>query len=349
MQIENKTIFLSHASKDKVLADKLADLLTNGCAVDPNNILCTSLEGKGIPAGTPNFIEYLQEQIREPRLVILLLSENYFASLFCVCELGAVWGMGLPCFPLVVPPTNKGRLKATLAVTQAGDITNPSYLDELPDVVKDKVGRSVPTPTWNVKRDAFLKGLDDVIKSLLAPTHVPFEKLKAAEDKYQAALEDIGDKEKEIKALKAQISDLERCKNRDEVNAVGKKYSTADEVFKQLCSEAETALDKLQRATQVALYWDMRGDSYVPRHREEWDDVREADAVQEVSMLVDEGRCDLNSDHPRIRKARKALSRLQQFLHDPKNEKPIERLEEQYDFTFSLGSKDFWAKFLTSV
>lgn len=349
MQRKQKTIFLSHASKDKPLADKLADLLTNGCAVNPNDILCTSLEGKGIPAGTPSFIEYLREQICEPRLIILLLSENYFASLFCVCELGAVWGMNLSCFPLVVPPTNKSKLKATLAVTQAGDITNSSFLDELRDAVNDRVGCNVPTPTWSVKRDAFLRGLDHLIESLTGPTHVPLEKLKEAEGKYQAALEDIGNKEKEIRALKAQISDLERCKNRDDVNAVVRKYSTADELFGQLCSEAETALDKLQRATRVALYWDMRGDSYVPRHREEWDDVREADAVQEVSMLIDQERCDLNSDHPRVRKATKALRLLQKFLHDPKNEKCLERLEEKYDFTFSLDNKDFWAEFLNPV
>ena len=155
--MQQKKIFLSHASKDKSLAESLADLLTAGCAVNPNDILCTTLEGKGIPAGTSSFIEYLRQQIQKPNLVILLLSENFFASAFCLCELGAVWGMDLPNFPLVVPPLDKGDLKATLAATQAGDVTNPSYLDELRDVVQRTLGTSVPTPTWNVKRDAFLK------------------------------------------------------------------------------------------------------------------------------------------------------------------------------------------------
>ncbi|HUU17854.1 MAG TPA: TIR domain-containing protein [Sedimentisphaerales bacterium] len=347
MQIENKTIFLSHALKDKVLADKLADLLTNGCAVDPNNILCTSLEGKGIPAGTPNFIEYLREQIREPRLVILLLSENYFASLFCLCELGAVWGMGLSCFPLVVPPTNRSKLRATLAVTQAGDITSQSYLDELRDMVKDKVRRHVPTATWSVKRDAFLNGLDDLIKSLPSPTHVPLEKLKAAEDKYKAALEDIRNKEKEIRTLKAQISDLEKCKDCDQVSAVARKYSTDDKVFGELCANTRSALENLEYATMVTLFWSIRGDNYRPKGRDEWDEVREAETREEV--YVDDDCCDLNEDHPRVEKAQEALDELQNFLSELKNPELKQRFERENEFPLSLTNKDFWSKFLARI
>ena len=129
MALKKTRIFISHALKDKALADKLVDLLTSGCAVSPNDVLCTSLEGKGIPPGTPSFIAYLQEQLQNPELVILLVSENFFASPICLCELGAVWGMGLPNIPLVVPPMKKSQLKATLALVQAGDITSSSYLD----------------------------------------------------------------------------------------------------------------------------------------------------------------------------------------------------------------------------
>ncbi len=46
MANREKSIFISHTSKDKELVDKLVDLLTSGCGVDPNIILCTSLEGK---------------------------------------------------------------------------------------------------------------------------------------------------------------------------------------------------------------------------------------------------------------------------------------------------------------
>lgn len=346
MQTEKRTIFLSHASKDKTLADKLADLLTNGCGVNPNDILCTSLEGKGIPAGTPNFIEYLREQIREPRLVVLLLSENYFASLFCLCELGAVWGMGLSCFPLVVPPTTRSKLKATLAVTQAGNITSQSDLDELRDVVKDKVGRDVPTATWSVKRDAFLNGLEDLIQSLPGPTHVPLEKLNAAEDKYQAAMADIGSKEKEIELLKTQIHDLEKCKDRDQVSTVARKYSNDDEVFGELCANTRSALENLERATKITLFWSIRDDNYRPKERYEWDKVQEAETMEEV--YVDDF-CYPNEEHPRVAKAQEALGELQNFLCELKNPEFKQRFERENEFPLSVTNKDFWSKFLTHI
>lgn len=342
-----KKLFLSHASADKILADRLADLLTNGCAVDPNDVLCTSLEGKGIPAGTSDFIAFLRKQICEPSLVILLLSENYFDSLFCVCELGAVWGMTLPCFPLVVPPTNKSELKATLAVMQAGDIDDSAYLDELRDAVIKSVGCKTPTATWSVKRDAFLAGLNDVIESLPSPQKVSLGKLQAAEGKYEAALKEIANKEKEMQALRAVNTDLEKCKDRDEVNDVVKKHSTTDEVFQELCEAAKRRLDELMAATKSAIFFSVRDENYIPRDREMWEEVHDAETVEEVYR--DDNLCFPSEDHPRVRDAMEALEELGEFLCELTDKKFKRRFEAKNKFPLSLTNKDFWAKYLVKV
>jgi hypothetical protein len=355
MSAKQKSIFLSHSSKDKALADKVADLLTSGCAVNPNDILCTTLEGKGIPAGTPSFIEYLRQQIQEPKLVILLLSENFFASQFCLCELGAVWGMGLTNFPLVVPPMDKGKLKATLAVAQAGEVNSTAYLDELRDLVLHTVGASVPTPTWNVKRDAFLHGLDEVLKALPGLTNVPVEKLKEAQEKYQAALDEIGIKEKEARGLKDKIVDLEKCKDKDEVNAVARKYSSADEEFGRVCDAAKSAVSKLQHATRVAFYWKLRGDEgFEPEDADDREAVRTAESFEEIfsNSFFEASNAKIykpDPAHPRVAKAEKALQELQNFLNDPKDKEFVKRFEDEYQFPASLGNRDFWRKFLTYV
>jgi len=247
--MQQKKVFLSHASKDKLLADRLADLLTAGCAVAPNEILCTSLEGKGVPAGAPSFIEYLRQQVQEPNLVIPLLSESFFDSDFCLCELGAVWGMGLPSFPIVVPPMDKGRLRATLAVTQAGYVTSASYLHELGDAVSSRIGTSVPTSTWSVKRDAFLNGLDELLKSLPGPTSVSADRLREAQDQYQVALKEIAKKENEVNSLKHRVADLEKCKDKAQVRAADRDHSSSHERFEKLVDAAKTALRKLRTAT----------------------------------------------------------------------------------------------------
>src|SRR2546430_12943506 len=224
MAVKPKPICLSHASKDKRGADKLADLLTNGCAVNPNDILCSSLPGKGIPGGTPSFVEYLKQQLQGARIVIFLLSENFFVSQFCLCELGAAWGRELSFFPFVLPPLEKSELGGTLEVTQAGDITDARYLDQLRDRIKAVVGTEVPTETWNVKRDVFLNDIKDILTSLPKPSLVSSEELAKAQEQYKTAVGEISTKDKEAQKLKEQIADLKKLKDKEQVDAVVRAY-----------------------------------------------------------------------------------------------------------------------------
>ncbi len=348
MASREKQIFVSHTSKDKVLVDKFVDLLTNGCAVDPNVILCTSLEGKGIPAGTPSFIDYLQKEIQKPKLVILVLSENFFESHFCLCELGAVWGMGLPNFPLVVPPLKKSELKATLAVTQAGIITDESYLDELRDLIKSTIGCEVPTSTWTIKRDSFLEELPDLLAKLPKPTSVPAKQLEAAKSQYQLALDEIKHRDTEIQSLKTHVADLEKCKDKEQVRAVTTKFSDADEVFETLCDEAKTKLEYVAYATRRAIYLSLRGDDYKPKS-DEWDDVREAEEVEEVTCDEDTGKVHIESSHTRVADALAAVNALGDFLEQCSDVAFYERFEEEHKFPASITNKEFWSTCLVSV
>lgn len=343
-QISSKKIFLSHSSKDESLVDKLTDLLTTGCGVRADEILVTTLPGKGIPAGYDNYIEYLKQQIQKPALVILLLSENYFASQFCLCELGATWALSLPNFPLVVPPLKKSEVKATLAVTQLGAITDSDYLDELRDRVKAQLGDTLPTATWNTKRDAFLGRLSKILKSLPSPKMVQRTELVEAQTQYQSALKEIQNKEEEIEMLNAKISDLEECKDSIDVKKVRRKYSSSDEEFKKLCHDAKRALSKVALATAEAIYWDRRGERYAPTDQEEWAAAREAEAIQELS--IDERGCEPDTSHPRVSKAQDAVNDLDDFLSKLKDNAFFEDFEEEHQFPAKVSNKEFWEKFL---
>lgn len=99
----SKSVFISHAVKNKDIADKLVDLLETGVGISDSEIFCSSLEGLGIPGGT-NFVEFIRKQIKDPKVVILLLSEDYFDSQFCLAELGASWVLSHRVVPILVPP-----------------------------------------------------------------------------------------------------------------------------------------------------------------------------------------------------------------------------------------------------
>jgi hypothetical protein len=322
----------------------LTDLLTTGCGVRADKILVTTLPGKGIPAGYGNYIEYLRTQIQQPALVILLLSENYFASQFCLCELGATWALSLPSFPIVVPPIKKSEVKATLAVTQLGIITDSDYLDELRDNVKEHLGDELPTATWSTKRDVFLRGLPKILKNLPSPEIVQRTELTSIQKQYQAALEEIQNKEQEIEVLDDKVSDLEKCKDATQVRKVLRKYSSSDEEFERLCEDAKRALRRIKTATVEALFWELRGERYILADSEQLAAAQEAESIKEVSL--DEHGCEPDTSHPRVSKAEDAVNDLKHFLSKLKDDDFFEAFEEENQFPADVSNKEFWDKFL---
>ena len=338
------TIFLSHSSADGKLVDALSDLLTTGCGIRGDQIIITTLPGQGIPAGTPNYIAWLQDRLANSALVILLLSPNYFESKFCLCEMGAAWGLEMPCFPLVVPPLKKSEVKAVMAVSQNLNIGDESCLDELRDRVHELLDSKLTTATWTVKRDAFLGKLPHIVRKLPQPDKVERSVLKETEEKYAASMQEVAAKEEQIANLEEQIADLEKCKDQAQVRKVQRKYSSSDEQFEKLCDDAKRALGKLKSATVEALFWDMRGERYVPREPEDWDAVRDAEAINEVS--TDERGCEPNTSHKRVSKAQDAVNDLKHFLDTLKDDKFFESFEEEHDFPATVSNKEFWDELL---
>ena len=346
MSTQHKKIFLSHSSADAALATEVRNLLIIGCGVSTNDILVSSVPGNGIPAGTPSFVDYLKARLQDAEIVVLLLSENFFSSQYCLCELGATWTLDRPYFPLVVPPLSKSELGSTLEVAQAGEINNGRYLDQLPDKIRDTVGTSVGTDAWGLQRDVFLAGLGELIKSLPAPKVVPADKLKEAQDKYQGAIIKIGEKEKEAAVLKQQIADLEKCKDKDEGNAVARKYSTTQEQFEKLVQSAKNALGKVHQITATALFAEQAGNPCFPGDGE-WPEAMNALQIQEVEREGD--RLSPRFEHIRVSRAQTALQELTDFLKADANAEFLSKLEQDLEFPPNVANKEFWHRYLRYV
>lgn len=349
MSNQQKPIFLSHSYHDKDLAEKLISLLTNGCDVSRNDILCTSLSGMNIKVGTTSFVDYLREQLNSPTLVILLITENYLASSFCLAELGATWRMGIPYFPLAVPPISRSGIGGVLEVTQAGDITNGVYLDQLRDKILELLGSKMSTDGWNVQKDIFLNGLDALIKGLRKPDLVQRAEFDKVQGQYKYALDSIKVKDGELRTLNERMAEMAKLKDAEAMRTFEAKYSSADKEFSRLCGEAKEPLTKLKRATWCALFWELRGEHFVPEDREDWDDVHTAESFEEVWCQEGESYCNLKTDHPRVQKAQRALENLKHFLENLKDENFFERFEEEHEFPASVGNREFWRKFLSYV
>jgi len=95
-------LFISHSIADKLVIDDLFDLLQTGCDLRREDIFCISVEGAGIKTGE-DFVDWIQDKLETSNLIILFLTENYYASRFCIAEMGAAWALKSDVFPLVVP------------------------------------------------------------------------------------------------------------------------------------------------------------------------------------------------------------------------------------------------------
>ncbi|MBG9467716.1 hypothetical protein ABE55_14375 [Bacillus thuringiensis] len=131
--------FISHATADHELVSEIVDFMEVALKVDRKKIYCTSGEGtKKIRTGT-NFISDIKDNVRGTKLVIFILTPNYFKSNFCLAELGAAWAFSSNVYPIVIPPTPRELLKSTplSEATQALTLKTYDDLVEMADEFKD--------------------------------------------------------------------------------------------------------------------------------------------------------------------------------------------------------------------
>lgn len=163
------SIFVSHAAKDERLVEEFVELLQVGIGVHPNDIFCSSLPGMNIPTGTA-FIDYIKSKITSPKLVLLVVSQEFLKSQFCHNEVGATWALSLPIYPMLVPPVDYPDVRGVLGGIQLSKIDDKEKLNDLRDDITAKLGLTpLKTSHWEKKRDKFL----DKLPSLQATSGVP--------------------------------------------------------------------------------------------------------------------------------------------------------------------------------
>src|SRR5438552_15374014 len=95
-------LFISHASADLPVVSAFVDLLEGGVGVPPGDIFCTSLRGQGVKPGK-DFKESIRANLNDAECALALVSPNYYASAFSMCELGGVWLTAKDYLPILVP------------------------------------------------------------------------------------------------------------------------------------------------------------------------------------------------------------------------------------------------------
>jgi hypothetical protein len=304
-------VFISHATEDKPLAEALADLIEAGIGLSLDQIFCTSLAGQGIPAGT-DFKQYIQGELASSVVVIALLTPNYYASAFCLCELGGTWVLSKDFLPFVTPLAGFGDLKAVLKGIQALRIDQDTDLDEMRDRLNVFAASPTPTPRWSVKKSKFLTGLPAVLASLPKPKTPSASDLKKVTDERDGYLAEAKGLESELATLKLKYEELGKRKDKAAVKEVDLQFSGEQEQFEILERGTKQAMEPLSRGVEEALFYRARGETWFPG--QEWDGRLDDDVERGLLKRSSDGYIYVNETHPKIRPAIDTLSKMETFI-----------------------------------
>jgi hypothetical protein len=339
-------VFISHAATDKQIADQLAELLTLGLNIKGDEIFCSSLPGRNIEPGF-NFVDYIKGALSEAKVVLLLMTENYLASQFCLAEVGASWisKEAGSTIPLIVPPIGFSRLNATLAITHALNIKDSVALSEMADSIDKKLETRISMAQWEHERDKFLKRVIPLIDAQESPIVISPEEHEKVTQKLAYVEEKNGQLERQLIEAQSQIDELKQLKDKEAVMAFELEHMEEPKQLEKLIEAAGEALNDLPRIVQEAMFYSLQ-DKELPHPKrgdvDGWEKVN--NAIDKKMLLGAEGQAIiLNDGHPLVRKQMKPIELLQDFI-DGLSSDFCQRYAEQHGYYLSLGDKSFWEK-----
>lgn len=212
---KNIKLFISHATKDKEYTDALVELLHNIGIPKNDTIFCSSKEGYGIPLNR-DIYTYLKEKLDEDVIVLIVLSNNYYDSVACLNEMGAVWMGGKSHYVMLLPSFEFSEMEGAIDPRKISlKINNKDRLTEFKDeIVKIFNLNNIKASIWEDDRDKFIKQINELAerdekKNLLYRVEV--EKVRKENDKkIKIALRFIneGNNPREFKEATIELSDL---------------------------------------------------------------------------------------------------------------------------------------------
>ncbi|MDB5086929.1 MAG: hypothetical protein JWR09_923, partial [Mucilaginibacter sp.] len=157
-------IFISHASSDSRIVEEIIDLLEN-IGLGSNQVFCSSIEGYGINLGD-NFLEAIKSEINDSVLVLFILSNNFYSSPICLCEMGATWVMSTQHIPILIPPFDFANIRGVIPFTQGFKINDAKKWNLLKQQLETAFKLNpLNLSTWERKRNKAMLIIDDIISN----------------------------------------------------------------------------------------------------------------------------------------------------------------------------------------
>ena len=339
-------VFISHAVADKCIAGEFTRLLASGLNITGTDVFCSSLPGRTIPGGF-NFVDHIKDALDSSKVVLLLLTENYFASQFCLAEIGACWISKENVVPILVPPVGYEKLEATLSITQAWKINDDDALNSIADDICKPLKLEVSKAQWGVEKKVFLEKINLLIKGQDAPVFISPDEYEDCKKQLEYCSGKIEKLEGELEKKQHLIEEIKKLKDESEVNELEMAHMDEFKKFEVLCEKTQKAISSLPSVVKEAIYYDNKDEILpAPDHLDkyEWEKIRHA-ANSNMLNFVEGEPIELNSGHPKVSKACNIINELKGFMSE--HEETMGKLiEDKYEVTFDLADQDFWEEFI---
>ena len=133
------TIFISHRSTDKEIADMLVDFFA-GTGIAKEKVFCSSLPGNDVQE---RISDEVKTALKRSAINISILSKDYYQSAYCLNEAGILWYDDTPVIPIALPEINQnnmyGFLNSEYKLRRLNSDTDVSY-------IYDAVSEAVSAP-----------------------------------------------------------------------------------------------------------------------------------------------------------------------------------------------------------
>ena len=339
------TIFISHASADKIIIDDFFDLLQTGCDLRRKEIFCSSVEGAGIKTGE-DFVRWIQKNMYKSELVILFFTPNYFDSRFCVAEMGAAWALRKNIFPIVIP--NIDRDAGAVLIGKQTEIVNETGLDELRDrIAEHHDSTAKATSRWSLKKAQFLKKFREKLPKLPVPAFVDQSLLEQEKEKVVAAMEMNDELTEKNNNLREQIKLLEKAKDAIEVKKIKAVFSDKDQHYDELVKRVNKHLEKLTVIEVRCVYASIRNESWVPDKYDYREYGKEIEKTVQREWIEEHESAEglffeANVSHPHLIPVFDAINELDDFIKNKLSDNEKDKMAEELGYYINLQNREYW-------
>ncbi|RWQ69852.1 toll/interleukin-1 receptor domain-containing protein [Bacillus cereus] len=341
--------FISHSSKDSQLVNKIVEFLKLTLSVDRSTVYCTSGTGTRNIGTGDNFINNIQANVIDTKMVIFIFTPNYFKSNFCLAELGAAWVLNSNIYPIIIPPFDR----IILGETPLGTATQTLTLDTYKDLVK-MVGEFANQGIGKPDDPGYvIEAAEDLMKWINENYH-PTEEKTYTKEEYLTLQKEVDkvrelnkNQVKEIETLKGQNHELLEIKTKEEAVAYQRQVSNQWNLFEEYVKEVRATLSNLDDIVVSAIFHDLfyrRGHGFTPATPASFHWAKVAELKADKLLDVDETTMYPEYGHYQIEPAFSKLKELQNFISNKAEENVFDIFKEQNKFDLDMSDRKLWTQ-----